>query len=109
MTSVAAAVNLFPALDAAGARYVHWKSNEHLAAALAGETDLDILFDRSQYRLVLRVLDECGYKPFRTTDQTGYPGIEDHFAIDPQADKSLALGVVDYVFMLALFAANQWC
>ena len=82
MTSVAAATNLFRALDAAGARYVHWKSNEHLAPALAGETDLDVLFDRSQYRLVRRVLDECGYKPFSTTDQTGYPGIEDHFALD---------------------------
>jgi hypothetical protein len=66
---------------------VHWKSNEHLAAALAGETDLDILFDRSQYRLVRRVLDECGYKPFLTTDQTGYPGIEDHFALDPETGR----------------------
>jgi hypothetical protein len=87
VTSVAAAVNLFPALAAAGARYVHWKSNEHLEAALAGETDLDILFDRSQYRLVRRVLDECGFKPFRTTDQTGYPGIEDHFALDPETGR----------------------
>lgn len=87
MTSVAAAAKLFPALDAAGARYVHWKSNEHLAPALAGETDLDVLFDRSQYGLVRRVLDECGYKPFRATDRTGYPGIEDHFAIDPETGR----------------------
>ncbi len=83
MTFVASAVNLFPALRAAGARYVHWKSNEHLEAALAADTDLDILFDRRQYRLVRRVLDECGFKPFRTTDRTGYPGIEDYFALDP--------------------------
>lgn len=83
MSAVASAADLFPALRAAGARYVHWKSNEHLEAALAARTDLDILFDRSQYRLVLRVLDECGFKPFRTTDRTGYPGIEDHFALDP--------------------------
>ena len=87
MKAVAAAVNLFPALDAAGARYVHWKSNEHLQPALAAETDLDILFDRSQYRLVRRVLDECGFKPFLTTARTGYPGIEDHFALDPDTGR----------------------
>jgi len=85
--AVAAAVNLFPALDAAGARYVHWKSNEHLQPALAAETDLDILFDRSQYRLVRRVLDECGFKPFLTTARTGYPGIEDHLALDPDTGR----------------------
>lgn len=83
MTSVATATDLFARLEVEGARYVHWKSNEHLAAALAGETDLDVLFDRRQYGLVRRVLDECGYRPFRTTDLSGYPGIEDHFALDP--------------------------
>jgi thymidylate kinase len=83
VNAVEAAVNLFPALDVAGARYVHWKSNEHLQPALAAETDLDILFDRGQYRLVRRVLDECGFKPFLATARTGYPGIEDHFALDP--------------------------
>ena len=83
MTAIATATDLFARLDAEGARYVHWKSNEHLAAALAGETDLDVLFDRRQYGLVRRVLDECGYRPFRTTDLSGYPGIEDHFALDP--------------------------
>jgi len=80
--AVRAARSLFDALDAAGARHVHWKSNEHLDAALAGLTDLDVLFDRRQYDLVRRVLAETGYKPFRTTDRSGYPGIEDHIALD---------------------------
>lgn len=82
MTSVATATELFERLEAEGARYVHWKSNEHLTAALAGETDLDVLFDGRQYGLVRTVLDECGYKSFRTTDLSGYSGIEDHFALD---------------------------
>src|SRR5688500_6712020 len=38
-------------------RYCHWKSNEHLAAGLAGLTDLDLLVDvgdAERLRAVLR-------------------------------------------------------
>ncbi|HWL90278.1 MAG TPA: hypothetical protein VNP90_02835, partial [Actinomycetota bacterium] len=31
-----------------GVRFCHWKSNEHLAAGLAGRTDLDLLVDADQ-------------------------------------------------------------
>jgi hypothetical protein len=34
-----------------GVRFAHWKSNLHLAEALAGETDLDLLIDESGARL----------------------------------------------------------
>ncbi len=78
---------LVAALETSGARYVHWKSNEHLAPAMAGETDLDLLFDRRQYGLVRRVLADCGFRPFRTSDHAGYPGIEDHLAVDAEAGK----------------------
>ncbi|MFZ0625745.1 MAG: hypothetical protein WAN34_04545, partial [Acidimicrobiia bacterium] len=37
--------SLFTDLDEAGVAYVHWKSNEHLAAAVLGQTDLDLLVD----------------------------------------------------------------
>lgn len=73
---------LFAALEASGVRHVHWKSNEHLRPALAGETDLDLLFDRRQDLAVRRVLAGCGFKPFRTPDPATYPGIEDHLAVD---------------------------
>ena len=32
-------------LDDRGVAYCHWKSNDHLAAALSADTDLDILVD----------------------------------------------------------------
>src|SRR4029079_12185993 len=32
-------------LDDRGGAYCHWKSNDHLAAALSADTDLDILVD----------------------------------------------------------------
>ena len=32
-------------LSTEGVDYCHWKSNDHLRAALAGETDLDLLVD----------------------------------------------------------------
>lgn len=78
---------LFAALEANDLRYVHWKSNEHLGPALAGETDLDVLFDRLQYQQVHRVLAACGFKPFRTTAAAAYPGIEDHLAVDPETGR----------------------
>ena len=46
-------------------KYCHWKSNEHLADALTGDTDLDMLFSPSQRSLLDKVLNECGLKRFR--------------------------------------------
>ena len=37
-------------------RYSHWKSNEHLDAAVNGDTDLDILFDKNQEQRVIEIL-----------------------------------------------------
>ncbi|GMA44423.1 hypothetical protein GCM10025853_18800 [Tetragenococcus halophilus subsp. halophilus DSM 20339] len=35
--------DLFNELNAQNIRYIHWKSNEHLQAAINGDTDLDIM------------------------------------------------------------------
>ena len=37
---------LVQALDSAGVRYCHWKSNVALARAARGDSDLDLLVDR---------------------------------------------------------------
>ena len=36
---------LLDALEENNILYCHWKSNEHLAVSMAGDTDLDVLFD----------------------------------------------------------------
>ena len=67
--------------------YCHWKSNEHLAEALDGDTDLDVLFDPVQRVLVEMILDECGLKRFRSTPLMQYNAIEDFIGFDKETAK----------------------
>ncbi|GLL52302.1 hypothetical protein YA5_022810 [Tetragenococcus halophilus] len=40
---VAILKSLFNELNAQNIRYIYWRSNEHLEAAINGDTDLDIM------------------------------------------------------------------
>lgn len=79
---MAAPRTLFAAFDAHGVGYCHWKSNQHLEAALRGETDLDVLVARADATKVQTVLAACGFKRFDSVVGMGYPAIEDYFAFD---------------------------
>jgi len=68
-------------------KYCHWKSNEHLAEALDGETDLDVLFDPTQRVQLEMALDECGLKRFRSTPLMQYNAIEDFIGFDKETAK----------------------
>ncbi|TPE49139.1 hypothetical protein [Amaricoccus solimangrovi] len=74
---------LFADLDAAGIRYCHWKSNEHLGPALEGLTDLDVLVDPRQQRALQEILAARNYKRFDAVGSKRYPAVEDHFGFDP--------------------------
>jgi len=74
---------VFARLDAAGIRYCHWKSNEHLAATMTGATDVDVLVERDAIVELTRILGECGFKRFVVKPGRGYPGIEDYVGFDP--------------------------
>lgn len=63
--------------------YCHWKSNEHLLAAIRGDTDLDILFDEDDKELVYTALTKAGFLRFKTAWFVRYPHIEDFLTIDP--------------------------
>lgn len=78
---------LIRTFDERGITYCHWKSNEHLAEALAGETDLDVLFDPAQRIQLEMVLDECGLKRFRSTPLMQYNAIEDFIGFDKETAK----------------------
>lgn len=78
---------LFEEFDEHNIRYCHWKSNEHLDAALVGDTDLDILVDFSQRLEFEQVLVRCGLKRFRSTPLMQYNGIEDFIGFDQEEAK----------------------
>jgi thymidylate kinase len=65
-----------------GIKYCHWKSNEHLEAAVQGITDLDILFDANQYNQVLKIMNDSGYQLFIAPWYSRYDGIVDFIGID---------------------------
>lgn len=64
-------------LRARGIRYCHWKSNEHLAEALRGETDLDVLADSENQAELKEVLETFGCKQIMSPSWSRFPGVED--------------------------------
>jgi hypothetical protein len=68
--------------DREGIAYCHWKSNEHLDAAMAGETDLDLLIDPARLNDAYRVFSELGCRRGRTSAARNEPGLEDFFGVD---------------------------
>ena len=71
--------------------YCHWKSNEHVAAGIAGLTDLDILVDASQDRALQRIFAETGFRRFLAPPLRSYPGIEDYLGFDPDSGRIVHL------------------
>jgi hypothetical protein len=78
-------------LHAAGIVYCHWKSNEHLKAAVQGLTDLDVLVDRRASASLRGVLSDAGFKRFDAVPTRAYPAVEDHLAMDPQTGRLVHL------------------
>ena len=68
-------------------KYCHWKSNEHLAEALSGDTDLDVLFLPEQRSQLDIVLNQCGLKRFRSMPLMQYNAIEDYIGFDEYTAK----------------------
>jgi len=78
---LAVLTDLFQRLHAENLPYCHWKSNDHLAASLAGDTDLDLLVQRQASLHLVRILSEQGFKRFLGKGR-GSPGIENFVGFD---------------------------
>lgn len=63
-------------------QYCHWKSNEHVAAAVQGLTDLDVLVENGRSDDLQRSLAESGFRRFQATALTAYPAVEDYLGFD---------------------------
>lgn len=76
--------SLIDALDGAGVRYCHWKSNIRLLESLDGEGDLDLLVDRRDAAAFQVALAANGFKFAGSATGIGHPGVLHAFALDPE-------------------------
>lgn len=83
--------DLFRRFHESGMVYCHWKSNEHLGAAVEGRTDLDILVDPSRPADLQGILAQSGFKRFASPPLRAYPGIEDYLAFDETSGRLVHL------------------
>ncbi|MEN6460259.1 MAG: hypothetical protein ABFC94_02670 [Syntrophomonas sp.] len=79
--------NMLLSFEEANIIYCHWKSNEHLNDSVNGDTDLDILFRKSQRQEIDIILNKCGLKRFRATYHMQYNAIEDFIGFDKETAK----------------------
>ncbi|MGA8038639.1 MAG: hypothetical protein WCA93_00885, partial [Acidimicrobiia bacterium] len=85
--------SLFSDLDEAGVAYVHWKSNEHLAAAVLGQTDLDLLVDPVDRARFDERLKDHGFIPMLPPRARVLPDIESHLGFDAATGNLVHLDV----------------
>lgn len=72
----------FTALNDQGILWCSWKSNQHIAAGLSGDTDMDLLFRTGDRHTVENVLRESGFVIFSSPFHRSYPGVIDAISID---------------------------
>ena len=65
-----------------GVRFAHWKSNFHLAEALAGETDLDLLIDAKDTAAFRASMKEVHARRVISQPWASYPDVEDWLVFD---------------------------
>ena len=63
-------------------RHCSWKSNDHLLAALAGETDLDLLVDAHDAARFAAVASGRGLKPVVPPPAATYPAMQHYLGLD---------------------------
>jgi thymidylate kinase len=75
-------VALVGALEQASVSFCVWKSNEHLAAAAAGETDLDLLVDRAHAAAFREVVAQLPIKALTSPPDGRHPATEHYLGFD---------------------------
>ena len=83
--------DMFAQWHEANLTYCHWKSNEHLGAAVDGLTDLDILVDRRRSPVLQRTLAESGFRRFAAPPLRAYPAVEDYLGFDAETGRLVHL------------------
>ncbi len=76
---------LFEHLLREGVQICHWKSNQHLNAALAGRTDLDVLLHEADRESLEAAFVRFGFTQILSPWESRYPGLEDWLGMDPDS------------------------
>lgn len=84
--TVALVRELCAALDAAGVRQCHWKSNAFLDRSRTAENDLDLLIARADSGRFASVLHRLGFKRVLSR-WGGLPGVSSYYGFDEEADR----------------------
>ena len=79
--------------DLQSIQYIHWKSNNHLAAALAGKTDLDLLVAQEDAQRFRQLALQHGFKSIMSPPPKQFPGVEDYLGFDPATGRFFHLHV----------------
>jgi thymidylate kinase len=88
-----ASCQLRDALCQAGITFVHWKSNSHLAEALAGLTDIDLFLRAHHKPAFAQVMEKVGAIRILSQPWASYPDVEDWLVCDAATRKFLHLHV----------------
>jgi len=73
--------------------YCHFKSNSHLLNGMYGDTDLDILVNRSQRSISSELLSAADFKRFVPMPAVAYPGVEDWIGFDRDTGRLIHLQI----------------
>lgn len=86
-----AALGIARAFTMRGLRFVHWKSNGHLAEALSGQTDLDVYADPLQRPEIRECLRGQGWLEVISQPWGRYPDVDDWLGVDVETGRFLHL------------------
>lgn len=78
---------LFARLHAEGVGYCQWKSNEHAAASMAGDEDLDLLADPRAAGRLTHLVEAAGAKRFLVAPGQRHAGVDDYVGFDAATGK----------------------
>lgn len=97
---------LFQELNRLNIRYCHWKSTFRLFEGMSGETDLDVLVDRSQHEAFIGVLHSSGFKEMVSDKNQRFPGLDDYLGFDQSTGRLLHLHVHYQLILGEQFVKN---
>ncbi|HLF43224.1 MAG TPA: hypothetical protein VJA46_06830 [Acidimicrobiia bacterium] len=93
MDQLQLATSLFDTLEAKDVAYIHWKSNEHLHAAVRGQTDLDLLVPPEHRDDFRSIVDSLGFVTMLSPEVRRVPGLESFLGFDESTGSLLHLDV----------------
>jgi thymidylate kinase len=76
--------NVIEELNVNSLTYCHWKSNLWLAAALEGQTDVDLLIPREGADTFRAILSQLNFRSAQMEDDEPFPAVEHYFGLDAE-------------------------